>query len=66
MSGAVQADAAGARGQHADQRLQQRGLAHAVAAHDGHRFVGRDAQGHIADDVRFAVGDIEFGDFEHF
>ena len=62
---AVQRDAAGADGHHAHQALQQRGLAHAVAAQDHRHLALLRLEGDIAQDVRAAVVLVDAFDLQH-
>ena len=62
---AVERDAAGADGDHAHQALQQRGLAHAVAAQDHRHLAGLRLEADVAQDVRAAVVLVDAFDAEH-
>src|ERR1700731_893230 len=50
---------AAARREEADERLEQSGLAHAVAPHHRDGLVFAQLEAHVADDVAFAVIDVE-------
>jgi len=63
--GAVDGDAAAARGQDAHQRLEQRGLAHAVAAHYRDDLLLADLEAEVVDHLALAVTGCEIADFEH-
>jgi hypothetical protein len=49
----------------AHQGFHQRGLAHAVAAHDRHDLVGRDRDIEAMQHLALAVGDVKIGDCQH-
>ena len=55
-------DGAGFGRQNADQRFEQRGFAHAVAAHDGEDFLAADAEAQVVNDLALAVADFEIVD----
>jgi hypothetical protein len=56
---------AAARGNHADQRLQQRRFAHAVTAHHSNGFAGRQLEAEVVKNMAFAVEHVEVLDREH-
>ncbi|MNL74363.1 hypothetical protein D3C87_1999940 [compost metagenome] len=47
------------------QRFHQRGLAHAVAAHDGDDLAGFHGKIHAVDHLALAVGDVQVFDCKH-
>src|ERR1700731_2872359 len=55
----VEGHGAAARREEADERLEQSGLAHAVAPHHRDGLVFAQLEAHVADDVAFAVIDVE-------
>ena len=47
------------------ERLEQRGLAHAVASDDGEDFLRRSLESHVVDDLALIVTGGEIGDLDH-
>ncbi len=52
-------------GQHAHEALEQRGFAHAIAAHDGHGLVGTAVKRDAVQRLALAVGHKQIFDFQH-
>ncbi|MNT41632.1 hypothetical protein D3C72_1779990 [compost metagenome] len=62
---ACHGDLAALDGHHAHEAFEQRGFAHAIAAHDGHGLVGTAVKRDAVQRLALAVGHKQIFDFQH-